>query len=312
MTKNFIRLPRKLMNHNDKKGQGIANDLFGKLNTTALKVKFDLIRNAKIKESARKRSLDINIRTKKNVFCYDIDGISSNKSTIKSLKISKTELCRIVKEDLKDDKHIKFVGIKENTNEIIYILTDAYYAMFKDEDRHNENQTANGTKAKKGVYIDVKPLMSYRNINQIKLHILVSFYDIFRMPLYFAIRFLGLNPAKSVRKFNISNIKRLFRSLNNVHNAHYEFREGHSFRFFFVITRKNTYSFFKNLKEKASKAVSKAVQLGKEIVKPSAVKGMTELDWSLPILDDEPEQQSKGWTVHDIDDYWENQDPNEI
>lgn len=39
---------------------------------------------------------------------------------------------------------------------------------------------------------------------------------------------------------------------------------------------------------------------------------MTELDWSLPILDDEPEQQSKGWTVHDIDDYWENQDPNEI
>ncbi|MCX9596814.1 hypothetical protein, partial [Vibrio cholerae] len=184
MTKNFIRLPRKMMNHNDKKGQGIANDLFGKLNTTALKVKFDLIRNAKIKEAARKRSLDINIRTKKNVFCYDIDGISSNRSTIKSLKISKTELCRIVKEDLKDDKHIKFVGIKENTNEIIYILTDAYYAMFKDEDCHNENQMANDTKAKKGVYIDVKPLMSYRNINQIKLHILVSFYNIFRMPLY--------------------------------------------------------------------------------------------------------------------------------
>lgn len=310
MNKNFIRIPRRMMNHNDKKGQEIANDLFGKLNTTALKVKFDLIRNAKIHQAARKRSLDINIRTKKNIFSYELDGISSNKSTIKSLKISKKELCRIVEEDLKDDKHINIVEV--NDDHIVYELTDAYLNMFKAEDRLYKNQADNSKKAKKGVYIDVKPLMSYRNINQIKLHILVSFYDIFRMPLYFAIRFLGLNPAKSVRKFNISNIKRLFRSLNNVHNTHYEFREGHSFRFFFVITRKNTYSFFKSLKEKATKAVSKAVQLGKEVVQPSKVKNMTELDWSLPILDDEPEQQSKGWTVHDIDDYWENQDPNEI
>ncbi len=295
-----------MMNHNDKKGQEIANDLFGELNTTALKIKFDLIRNAKIHQAARKRSLDINIRTKKNIFSYDLDGISSNKSTIKSLKISKKELCRIVNEDLKDDKHINIVEV--NDDQIVYELTDAYLNMFKAEDRLYKNQADNGQKAKKGVYVDVKPLMSYRTINQIKLHILVSFYDIFRMPLYFAIRFLGLNPAKSVRKFNISNIKRLFKSLNNVHHAHYEFREGHSFRYFFVITRKNTYSFFKNLKEKASKAV----QLGKEVVQPSKVKNMTELDWSLPILDDEPEQQSKGWTVHDIDDYWENQDLNEI
>lgn len=295
-----------MMNHNDKKGQEIANDLFGELNTTALKIKFDLIRNAKIHQAARKRSLDINIRTKKNIFSYDLDGISSNKSTIKSLKISKKELCRIVNEDLKDDKHINIVEV--NDDQIVYELTDAYLNMFKAEDRLYKNQADNGQKAKKGVYVDVKPLMSYRTINQIKLHILVSFYDIFRMPLYFAIRFLGLNAAKSVRKFNISNIKRLFKSLNNVHHAHYEFREGHSFRYFFVITRKNTYSFFKNLKEKASKAV----KLGKEVVQPSKVKNMTELDWSLPILDDEPEQQSKGWTVHDIDDYWENQDLNEI
>lgn len=299
-----------MMDHNDKKGLGIANDLFGKLNTTALKVKFDLIRNAKIHQAARKRSLDINIRNKKNIFSYELDGISSNKSTIKSLKISKKELCRIVKEDLKDDKHITIVEV--NDDRIVYELTNAYLNMFKAEDRLYKNQAANGKKVQKGVYIDVKPLMSYRNINQIKLHILVSFYSIFRMPLYAAIRFLGLNTAKSVRKFNISNIKRLFRSLNNVHHAHYEFREGHNFRYYFVITRKNTYSFFKNLKEKASKAVSKAVQLGKEVVQASKVKRMTELDWSLPILDDEPEQQNKGWTVHDIDDYWENQDPDEI
>ncbi len=310
MNKNFIRIPRRMMNHNDKKGLELANDLFGKLNTTALKVKFDLIRNAKIHQAARKRSLDINIRTKKNIFCYELDGISSNKSTIKSLKISKKELCRIAKEDLKDDKHVNIVEV--NDDQIVYELTKDYFNMFYAEDRLYKNQADNGEKKQKGVYIDVKPLMSYRSINQIKLHILVSFYSIFRMPLYFAIRFLGLNPAKSLRKFNISNIKRLFRSLNNVHNAHYEFREGHSFRFFFVITRKNTYSFFKNLKEKASKAVSKAVQLGKEVVQPSKVKGMNELDWSLPILDDEPEQPNKGWTVHDIDDYWENQDPNEI
>lgn len=310
MNKNFIRIPRRMMNHNDKKGQEIANDFFGKLNTTALKVKFDLIRNAKINQAARKRSLDINIRRKKNIFSYKNDGISSNKSTIKSLKISKKELCRIANKDLKDDKHINIVEV--NDDQIVYELTDAYLNMFKTEDRLYKNQADNGQKVQKGVYIDVKPLMSYRTINQIKLHLLVSFYSIFRMPLYFAIRFLGLNPAKSVRKCNISNIKRLFRSLNNVHSAHYEFRKGHNFRFFFVITRKNTYSFFKNLKEKASKAVSKAVQLGKEVVQPSNVKGMNELDWSLPILDEEPEQQSKGWTVHDIDDYWENQDLNEI
>ncbi len=310
MNKNFIRLPRKMMNHNDKKGLEISNELFGKLNTTALKVKFDLIRNAKIHQAARKRSLDINIRTKKNIFSYSVDGISSNQSTIKSLKIAKKELCRIANEELKDDKHINIVEV--NDDQIVYELTKDYLNMFTDEDRLYKNQADNGEKTQKGVYIDVKPLMSYRNINQIKLHILVSFYSIFRMPLYFAIRFLGLNPAKRVRKFNISNIKRLFRSLNNVHNAHYEFRKGHCFRFFFVITRKNTYSFFKNLKEKASKTISKAVQLGKNTVQPSKVKGMNELDWSLPILDNEPEKPNKGWTVHDVDDYWENQDPDEL
>ncbi|CAH8242477.1 conserved hypothetical protein [Vibrio aestuarianus] len=310
MTKNFIRIPRKMMNHNDKQGQKISKDLFGELNTTALKIKFDLIRNAKIHQAARKRSLDINVRTKKNIFSYEVDGISSNKSTIKSLKISKKELCRIAKEDLKGDKHINVIEV--NDDRIVYELTNAYLNMFNAEDRLYKNQADNGKKVQKGVYIDVKPLMSYRTINQIKLHILVSFYSIFRMPLYTAIRFLGLNTAKSVRKFNISNIKRLFRSLNNVHHAHYEFREGHNFRYYFVITRKNTYSFFKSLKEKASKTISKAVQLGKGTVQPSKVKELNELDWSLPVLDDEPEQPNKGWTVHDIDDYWENQDPDEI
>lgn len=211
-TNNFISLPKSIFTN---KKNVIRTNFFNNINqitSRQFKVKLFLIAHAQKINNCN--------NTNYSYFKINFKNLSSIKSPIHNLKISKNDFIKTIKEL---DQIDSYIGYKEENDDCIYFtLKSAYFKEIEQDQK---------------VYIDLEPLLKYRSMRQLYLHIFVDYFSAYNAPLYFLIDLLGFNKAKNQRKNVISDIKRLIKTISIVDTFKYIFESGMKQRYSFTIYR---------------------------------------------------------------------------
>ena len=189
----FIRINQDCFKNANKKQM----ELYFDLNVFQLKLVFAMLAYANMINSINKN------KTYKTKFSIDLKNRRKEGSLFENMNISNKEFARKVNEI----RHPYFESIVATENEIEFTIKKSYVMDL------NTSKTG---------YIELKDIMSYKSVNQIKMHLQVTYFSDYRIPLYFAINFLGLSKKQS-RKDQIRAIKNVFKGLKIDNECEYVF-----------------------------------------------------------------------------------------
>lgn len=195
----FIQLPNKCF-HNGSKEQ---EELYSNLTTTELKLVFSLLARATLLRHVNEENQH------QTTFNVPLTKLQSRDSLFYKLKKSKKQII-----DMVDNiKHPYLSFQYENDDCINFTLNKKYILAL--------------ASLEKNALIDLADLMPYRSLSSIKLHLQLSYFPTYSLPLNFALNFLSVSKNQS-RKEQIRSIKNKINTVSIMGSFKYHFphRDG--------------------------------------------------------------------------------------
>ncbi len=193
-------------------------ELYSSLDVIQLKIMFAMLAYANMINSVN--------RANQTEFSIPLKNFRKKGSLFKNIRLSKKELS----EKVNEIKHPYFERIISSEKTINFNLKNKYL-----KDLNNS----------KSGYVEIKHLMGYKSISQIKMHMQLAYFVNYRIPLNFAINFLNISKKQS-RKDQIRAIKNVFKSLKIENDCEYlfpKFREKkNELHYSFIVKTKKKYT----------------------------------------------------------------------
>lgn len=193
------------------------NELYSNLNVLQFKIMLSMLAYANMINATNKHKALV------MKFRIELDQLRSKGSLFENIKLSKNDFAKLTNEI----EHPYFEQIIATKDAIEFELKKMYVIEMN---------------VSKCGYVMLKDIMSYKSINQIKMHLQIAFFGTYKMPFYFAVNFLNIS-KKQARKDQIRAIKSIFKSLNIKNDCEYIFprpREPkNNLHYNFVVKKEN-------------------------------------------------------------------------
>ncbi|HHC7292218.1 TPA: hypothetical protein ACN31Q_000458 [Vibrio campbellii] len=214
--KTFVRINADCFKNANKK----QIELYFDLDVAQLKIMFAMLAYANMINSIDKTK---ELKTK---FSIELKNIRKKGSLFENIRLSKNDFA----EKVNSIRHPYFESINATENSIEYTIKKSYLMDL--------NTSKSG-------YVELNDIMSYKSVNQIKMHLQLTYFGNYRIPFNFAINFLGISKNQA-RKDQIRAIKNVFKGLKIKNDCEYIFpkpREPKSnLHYNFIVIKKEVFS----------------------------------------------------------------------
>ena len=165
-------------------------------------------------------------KTLKTKFKIDLKDFRKKGSLLENVRLTKKELSN----KFNSIKHPYFESINASDDFVEFNLKKSYVMDL--------NTSKSGR-------IILNDIMSYKSVNQIKMHFQLAYFSNYRIPFYFAINYLGISKNQT-RKDQIKAIKNVFKGLKIENDCEYIFPKPREpkddLHYNFVIKTKKSYT----------------------------------------------------------------------